>query len=69
MQRLPAGFAGATYRSTGSAVFAVHRGTGHAKVGDREFSLSPHDVFVAPPWEPYSFSADSVICFSAGVVR
>ena len=26
MQRLPKGFAGKTYRSTGSAVFAVHRG-------------------------------------------
>ena len=29
MQRLPAGFSGKTYRSTGSAVFAVHRGAGH----------------------------------------
>jgi gentisate 1,2-dioxygenase len=59
MQRLPAGFAGKTYRSTGSAVFCVHRGRGSAKVGDKEFSLAPHDVFVVPPWEPYSFAADS----------
>jgi gentisate 1,2-dioxygenase len=59
MQRLPAGFAGASYRSTGSAVFCVHRGSGRAKVGEKEFALSPHDVFVAPPWEPYSFAAES----------
>jgi gentisate 1,2-dioxygenase len=57
MQRLPAGFAGQTYRSTGSAVFAVHRGEGTAKVGDSEFRIAPHDVFVAPPWTPYSFAA------------
>jgi len=37
----------------------VHQGRGAAKVGEKEFSLAPHDVFVAPPWEPYSFSADS----------
>ena len=34
MQRLPAGFAGKTYRSTGSAVFAVHKGGGEAQVGE-----------------------------------
>ena len=59
MQRLPAGFASQTYRSTGSAVFCVHTGRGRAKVGDKEFALAPHDVFVVPPWERYSFSADS----------
>ena len=58
MQRLPAGFSGQTYRSTGSAVFAVHRGEGTAKVGDSEFRIAPHDVFVAPPWTPYSFAAN-----------
>jgi gentisate 1,2-dioxygenase len=60
MQRLPAGFAGKTYRSTGSAVFAVHTGGGIAKLGDEDpFPLKPHDVFVVPPWVPYSFRADS----------
>ena len=59
MQRLPAGFAGKTYRSTGSAVFAVHKGRGQVKIGDREFAIAAHDVVVAPPWEPYSFHADS----------
>jgi gentisate 1,2-dioxygenase len=59
MQRLPAGFAGAIYRSTGAAVFAVHKGSGRVKLGDDEHALAPHDVFVAPPWVPYSFTADS----------
>jgi gentisate 1,2-dioxygenase len=59
MQRMPAGFAGATYRSTGSAVFAVHKGKGEARIGDCTFKIAAHDVFVAPPWEPYSFHADS----------
>jgi gentisate 1,2-dioxygenase len=59
MQRLPQGFSGKTYRSTGSAVFAVHRGKGTAQIGDQTFAIAPHDVFVAPPWQPYSFKADS----------
>ena len=60
MQRLPAGFAGETYRSTGSAVFCVHRGhAARRRSATRTFALAPHDVFVAPPWEPYSFAADS----------
>jgi gentisate 1,2-dioxygenase len=59
MQRLTAGFKGATYRSTGAAVFAVHKGSGKVKLGKEEHALSLHDVFVAPPWVPYSFSADS----------
>ena len=58
MQRLPAGFAGATYRSTGASVFAVHKGKGRVKLGDEEHALAPHDVFVAPAWVPYSFAAD-----------
>ena len=59
MQRLPAGFSGETYRSTGSAVFAVHRGAGTARIGDKEFKIGAHDVFVATPWQPNSFTADS----------
>jgi gentisate 1,2-dioxygenase len=59
MQRLPAGFSGKPYRCTGSAVFAVHRGEGTARIGDKEFKIRPHDVFVATPWQPYSFTADS----------
>ena len=59
MQRLPAGFKGETYRSTGASVFAVHQGKGRVKLGEAEHALAPHDVFVAPAWVPYSFAADS----------
>jgi len=59
MQRMPAGFAGKSYRSTGSAVYAVHRGEGTAQVGDQTFRIKPHDVFVVTPWTPYSFKVDS----------
>jgi gentisate 1,2-dioxygenase len=59
MQRLPAGFDGNSYRSTGSAVFAVHRGSGMARVGEQAFAIGPHDVFVVPPWQPYRVKADS----------
>jgi gentisate 1,2-dioxygenase len=59
MQRLPAGFAGKTYRSTGAAVFAVHKGKGAAQIGEEKFLLAPHDVFVVPSWAPYSFRADT----------
>jgi gentisate 1,2-dioxygenase len=31
----------------------------HAQIGDKTFAIAPHDVFVAPPWQPYSFTADS----------
>jgi gentisate 1,2-dioxygenase len=61
MQRLSAGFAGKTYRSTGSTVFAVHKGTGLVTLGEDPFPLKPHDVFVAPPWVPYSFKADGEV--------
>ncbi len=44
---------GKPYRCTGSAVFTVHRGEGTARIGDKEFKLRPHDVFVATPWQPY----------------
>jgi len=59
MQRMPSGFAGEAYRSTGSAVFAVHKGRGSATVGDQQFPLDAHDVFVVPPWVPYSVRADA----------
>ena len=61
MQRLPASFAGKTYRSTGGTVFAVHKGYGTAQVGESTFAIGPHDVFVAPPWAPYSFKADGEV--------
>jgi gentisate 1,2-dioxygenase len=37
----------------------VHRGEGTARIGDKEFKVGRHDVFVATPWQPYIFTADS----------
>lgn len=59
MQRMPSGFVGETYRCTGSAVFAVHKGTGSLQIGEQTFKLTPHDVFVTTPWTAYRFTADS----------
>jgi gentisate 1,2-dioxygenase len=42
-------------------VFAVHKGTGLVTLGEDPFPLKPHDVFVAPPWVPYSFKADGEV--------
>ena len=42
-------------------VRACIAGTGTAKIGDETFKIAPHDVFVVPPWQPYSFKADSEI--------
>ena len=39
----------------------MHKGKGTVKLGDEDMQLAPHDVFVAPPWVPYSFTADSEI--------
>ena len=36
----------------------MHKGKGRVKLGDEEHALAPHDVFVAPAWVPYSFTAD-----------
>jgi len=40
-------------------VFAVHRGRGTARVGEQTFAIGPHDVYVVPPWQPYSLKTDS----------
>jgi len=65
MQSLPAGFAGKPYRATDGTVYAVHEGRGAAQVGDRHFTFERHDVFVVPPWVPFSFKAErEVVLFS-----
>lgn len=57
MQLLPAGFSGARYRSTDGAIFTVVEGEMKAEVCGTEFEVSPHDIFVVPPWTPYRFHA------------
>jgi gentisate 1,2-dioxygenase len=59
MQYLPAGFTGRAYRSTDATVYCVVEGKGSVKIGSDEFAFEPHDVFVAPSWEPVQLSASA----------
>ena len=59
MQFLPAGFSGRTYRSTDATVYCVVEGSGTARIGDNAFSFEPHDIFVAPSWQPVALAASS----------
>ena len=59
LQWLPAGFAGAPYRSTDGAVFCVAEGRGRVFVDDRVIDWTAGDVFVVPGWHPYRLEADA----------
>jgi gentisate 1,2-dioxygenase len=59
MQYLPAGFTGRAYRSTDATVYCVVEGKGSVKIGSDQFTFEPHDVFVAPSWEPVQLSASA----------
>ena len=59
LQMLPAGFAGAEYRSTDGAVFCVAEGTGRVHVDGGTIDWGPHDVFVVPGWHPYRLEAET----------
>jgi len=59
MQMLPAGFEGKSYRSTDGTVFVVVEGEGTFTIGGHRYEFGAHDIFVAPPWEAYNFSASS----------
>ena len=59
MQFLPKGFHGRSYRSTDSTVYCVVEGQGRASIGAHTFAFDPHDVFVAPSWQPVRLEADS----------
>jgi gentisate 1,2-dioxygenase len=60
---LPKGFKGESYRATDGTVFVCAEGQGTTKVGDKVLEWGPNDVFVVPPWQPYSHTAakDSVL--------
>ena len=65
MQMLPSDFAGKAARSTESAVYNVVEGRGTVTIGEAKFEFEPHDVFVAPPWEPCRFDApEECVLFS-----
>ncbi|ABE30326.1 gentisate 1,2-dioxygenase [Paraburkholderia xenovorans LB400] len=58
MQLLPRGFRGKAYRTTDSTVFSVVEGQGNVRIGEQLFEFAPHDVFVAPSWQPVRFDTD-----------
>lgn len=51
IQLLPAGFKTIRYRSTDATVFSPVEGTGTTRIGDKQFTWKPKDVFVAPSWQ------------------
>ncbi len=54
---LPAGFTGERYRATDGTIFVCVEGGGSSRIGDKEFTWSPGDVFVAPSWQHYAHTA------------
>ena len=72
MQLLPAGFAGAPYRSTDGTVYVCIEGSGETRIGDQRFAWGPRDVFVLPSWASHAHraTADAVLfSFSDRVVQ
>lgn len=61
MRRLVAGHTSGADRQTGSRVSAVLSGQGTARLGDREFNLSPGDVFVVPSWCAHQLEARTTL--------
>jgi gentisate 1,2-dioxygenase len=57
LQLLPAGFSGATYRSTDAAVHCVAEGRGVSTIAGKPFAWNVHDIFVVPSWAPVSHQA------------
>jgi gentisate 1,2-dioxygenase len=55
---LPAGFKGKSYRATDGTIFVCVEGEGETRIGEKVFSWSVGDVFVAPPWLPYAHAAE-----------
>jgi len=57
VQLLPAGHAGALYRSTDATVFHAIEGSGVVVIGDQRFAFTQRDTFVVPAWHTYRFEA------------
>lgn len=65
MSLFPAYFQGQPYRCTSGAVMGVVEGTGTVRVGDRSWTVNPHDVFVVPSWNWHSFeTSEDLVIFS-----
>jgi gentisate 1,2-dioxygenase len=61
LRRLVAGKTTATERQTGTRVCAVLDGTGVARLGGTEYSLSAGDVFVVPSWCEHQLEARTTL--------
>jgi gentisate 1,2-dioxygenase len=57
LQLLPAGFDGASHRSTDATVFAVAEGNGYSMINGHRFDWTQRDVFVVPSWVSVSHHA------------
>src|SRR6185312_3625456 len=55
---LPKGFKGEEYRSTDGTVFVCAEGKGRTKIAGKDYEWTQNDVFVVPPWVPYSHTAE-----------
>jgi gentisate 1,2-dioxygenase len=65
IQFLPASFNGKPHRSTDATVYCVAEGRGRTRVGAVSFDWGPHDIFVAPSWQPVSHEAlEDAVLFS-----
>jgi gentisate 1,2-dioxygenase len=65
LQWLPAGFAGAPYRSTDGTVFTVVEGAARIELDQRSFEVGPKDTFVIPSWYRHRLHArEDTVLFS-----
>jgi gentisate 1,2-dioxygenase len=55
---LPQGFKGAEYRSTDGAIYVCAEGKGVTTIGGQPYAWGHNDVFIVPPWMPYSHHAE-----------
>jgi gentisate 1,2-dioxygenase len=58
IQLLPKGLQTRPYRSTEGAVFVVAEGSGVARIGSETYAFKKDDIFVAPNWCWYTFTAE-----------
>ena len=55
---VPKGFRGESYRSTDGMIFVCAEGGGSTRIGEATFEWGVNDIFVVPPWVPYSHHAN-----------
>lgn len=58
VQLLPAGFHGASYRSTDATVYCCAEGRGQTQIGGLSFDWKERDIFVVPSWTPAAHQAE-----------